>query len=130
MPNLVRRMKRECPECNVTLTRFEKSRLWWLSASMSGRLVQPCSGCGRLLRLSAMHAFTAIGSLGLIALSIARVATDSNVVLALALVCAVMILVGLVSTRVEVVRPLQESTYPGPVGLAADTEPLRSAPTD
>jgi hypothetical protein len=123
-------MKRECPECNVTLTRFEKSRLWWLSASMSGRLVQPCSGCGRLLRLSAMHAFTAIGSLGLIALSIARVATDSQVVLVLALVCAVMIFVGMVSTRLEVVRQLQEPNYSGPMGLVQDAEPLRPAPTD
>ena len=111
---MVNPIKRQCPECEVTLTRYEWSRLWWLSPGMSGRLVQPCSGCGTMLRLSAMRAFTALGALGLLASSIARFTSDSLVLLALALVCAILILVGLVSTRIETVRQLTEGSRPQP----------------
>ena len=30
---------RQCPECGVKLTRYEWSKLWWMSGLMSGRLV-------------------------------------------------------------------------------------------
>ena len=46
--------RRQCPECRVTLTRYEWSKLWWMSSMMSGRLVQPCPDCGARLRMSAM----------------------------------------------------------------------------
>jgi len=99
-------IKQRCPTCNVTLTRYDWSRLWWVSSGMSGRLVQPCSACGTLLRLSAMRLFTALGALGLIASSIARFIHESEVLLVIALVCAVLILVGMVATRVEAVRQI------------------------
>jgi hypothetical protein len=53
--------------------------------------------------------FTTLGALGLIASSIARFIHESDAMLALALVCAIMILVGTVSTRLEVVRQIHES---------------------
>ena len=99
-------IKERCPSCNVTLTRYEWSRLWFLASGMSGRLVQPCSACGTLLRLSAMRIFTGLGALGLIASSIVRVMTQSELPLFIALVCAVLILVGMIGTRVEAVRQI------------------------
>jgi FtsH-binding integral membrane protein len=75
---------------------------------MSGRLVQPCSACGTMLRLSAMRLFTALGALGLIATSIARSFHESEALLFLALVCAILILVGMIWTRVEAVRQITQ----------------------
>jgi H+/gluconate symporter-like permease len=57
-----------------------------------------------------MHTFTALGALGLIASSIARFISESNTLLALALVSAILTLIGTVSTRVELVRRIQETT--------------------
>jgi hypothetical protein len=56
-----------------------------------------------------MHAVTTLGALGLLSSSIARFISESDAMLALALVCAVMILVGTVSTRIEVVRQIEEA---------------------
>ena len=100
--------KKQCPVCNVTLTRFERSRLWWVSSGMSGRLVHPCPACGSLLHLSSMRLLTTLGALGLIGTSIARIGNESLGLLLLALVFAVCILVGMVSTRVEAIRQLTE----------------------
>jgi hypothetical protein len=99
-------IKQRCPSCNVTLTRYEWSRLWFLASGMSGRLVQPCAACGTLLRLSAMRMFTALGAVGLIASSILRAMTETELPLFLALLCAVLILVGMIGTRVEAVRQI------------------------
>jgi hypothetical protein len=105
-------MKTQCPACNVTLTRYEWSRLWWLSPGMSGRLVQPCRECGALLRLSAMRVFTAMGALGLIATAVARIFSDSEAFLVLALVFATLIWVGMASTRVEAVMRMSRHQEP------------------
>jgi len=121
-------MRRECPECHVTLARYGWSQLWWLSTAMSGRLVHPCSGCGRLLRLSAMHTLTFVGALGLIASSIARFTTESGVMLAVALVCAVLILIGSVSTRVEVVRQIRDGRNETSAGGEPDQPASPAAP--
>ena len=102
--------KRQCPECKVTLTRYEWSRLWWVSSGMSGRLVQPCSECGALLRLSGMRLLTGLGALGLLGSSIARFANESQALLVLALVFAIFIFVGVLSTRVEAVRRIAEGS--------------------
>jgi len=102
--------KKQCPACQVTLTRFERSRLWWVSSGMSGRLVHPCSACGALLHLSSMRLLTTIGALGLIGTSIARVNNESVALLLVALVFAVCILVGLISTRVVAIRQLTEAS--------------------
>lgn len=103
-------MNVQCPVCQVTLRRYEWSKLWWLSSSMSGRLVHPCSHCGSLLRLSAMRVFTALGALGLLGTAIARfLHSDSPMLLVLALMFAVLTWVGMACTRVEVVRRLVES---------------------
>lgn len=102
--------KKQCPVCNVTLTRFEWSRLWWVSSGMSGRLVQPCSACGSLLRLSAMRLLTGIGALGLLVSSVMRFGNESEALLVLALLFSVCILVGMVSTRVEAVRQITQGS--------------------
>jgi hypothetical protein len=90
----------------VTLTQYEWSRLWWLSAGMSGRLVHPCSECGALLRLSAMRFLTVIGALGLIGASVALFTDRSDHVLGLALMFAIVTFIGAISTRVETVMQI------------------------
>lgn len=95
--------RKQCPECKVTLTRYEWSRLWWLTSGLSGRLVQPCSECGALLRLSAMRVLTVLGAIGLLGSSIARFVNESDELLILALGCSILTLVGVLSTRVETV---------------------------
>ncbi len=102
--------RKQCPECKVTLTRYEWSRLWWVSSGMSGRLVQPCSECGALLRLSAMRLLTGVGALGLLVSSVARFVNESPALLVLALVCSVFIFVGVLSTRVEAVRRIAQGS--------------------
>jgi len=93
--------KRQCPNCNVTLTRYEWSRLWWMSSMMSGRLVQPCSECGTKLRLSSMTLVTGFAALGLIGSSVAVFLTRQPLLLFASLVFAIVILVGVLMTRVE-----------------------------
>ena len=103
-------MKKQCPECKVTLTRYEWSRLWWVASGMSGRLVQPCSECGTLLRLSAMRLLTALGAVGLLVSSIALSINRSEALLVLALVFSILIFVGVLSTRVEAVMRIAHSS--------------------
>jgi len=105
--------KRQCPECKVTLTRYEWSRLWWVSSGMSGRLVQPCSECGALLRLSAMRLLTGLGALGLLVSSVALFVNRSEALLVLALIFSILIFVGVISTRVEAVLRIAQGTQQG-----------------
>src|SRR4051812_28470521 len=95
--------RKECPNCKITLTQFRWSKLWWMSSVLSGRLVQPCAECGTLLRLSSMTLVTGIASLGLGITSVALVVTKYPVLLIVALLCTVLILVGVLGTRIETV---------------------------
>lgn len=94
--------KRQCPNCSVTLTKYQWSRLWWMSSVLSGRLVQPCSECGTKLRLSSMTLVTSAGALGLIGTSAALFFYSSSILLIPALVFALVILFGVLGTRLEV----------------------------
>lgn len=87
-------IKKHCPKCNVTLTQFSWSRLWWMSSMLSGRLVQPCAECGTLLRFSSMLLVSALASVGLVVASVALIVTKYPMLFIVALVCAVLILVG------------------------------------
>src|SRR6476661_571348 len=95
------KVRKQCPNCKVTLTQFKWSKLWWMSSVLSGRLVQPCAECGALLRLSAMMLVMALSALGLLVTSVALFVTKYPMLLIGALVCAVMILVGALGTKVE-----------------------------
>jgi len=94
-------LKKHCPNCRVTLTQFTWSKFWWMSSVLSGRLVQPCAECGTLLRVSSMMLVTALAVVGLVVTSVALIVTKHPMLLILALVCAVLVLVGLLATRVE-----------------------------
>ncbi len=103
--------KKQCPECKVTLTRYQWSRLWWVSSGMSGRLVQPCPTCGALLRLSAMRLCTVLGAVGLLLSSAALSVSRSDSLLIVALVFSILIFVGMISTRVEAVMRIAEGSH-------------------
>src|SRR5262245_64269752 len=96
-------IRRHCPTCHVTLTKFGASRLWWMSSMLSGRLVQPCAECGTLLRLSSMMLVTMLSLVGLVVTSIALIVTRYPLLLIIAIICAVMTLVGALGTKVETV---------------------------
>jgi CHASE2 domain-containing sensor protein len=98
---MLQAIRRECPECRVTLTRYEWSRLWWVSSGLSGRLVQPCAECGTVLRLSSMHLISILGALGLIGASVALFILGWPALLVAALVFAILMLAGVLGTRVE-----------------------------
>ena len=93
--------RRQCPDCSVTLTRYEWSRLWWMSSMMSGRLVQPCTECGARLRLSSMALLSTISALGLIGTSIMYLVYRESTLLYIALVLTLLMLVAMLSTRLE-----------------------------
>jgi hypothetical protein len=93
--------RRQCPDCSVTLTRYEWSRLWWMSSMMSGRLVQPCTECGARLRLSSMALLSTISALGLIGTSIMYLVYRESTLLYIALVLTLLMLVSMLSTRLE-----------------------------
>ena len=93
--------RRQCPECRVTLTRYEWSRLWWMSSVMSGRLVQPCSECGARLRLSAMVLLSTTSAIGLIATAVLYVFNPVTPLLAIALVLLALMLFSMMATRIE-----------------------------
>ena len=95
--------RRQCPNCQVTLTRYEWSRLWWMAAKMSGRLVQPCTECGARLRLSSMALLTSISAFGLIATSGIYVFYQDNYLLWIALVFLLLMLIAMMATRLEAV---------------------------
>lgn len=107
--------KRQCPECHVTLTRYQWSKLWWMSSIMSGRLVQPCTECGVKLRLSSMAVVSSTAALGLIGTAIAYAVHPISTLLFVALVLLLVILVASLATRVEAApRSLLEPIEPKP----------------
>ena len=93
--------RRQCPECRVTLTRYEWSKLWWMSSVMSGRLVQPCSECGARLRLSAMVLLSTTSAIGLIGTAVIYVFNPVAPLLAIALVLLGLMLFSMMRTRIE-----------------------------
>lgn len=96
---------RTCPNCSVTLTRYEWSKLWWMSSVLSGRLVQPCKECGAMIRLSALTLLTGVGAVGLIVAAFLLFEYQSVWLLVLALGFAITILIGVLGTRLETVAP-------------------------
>ena len=94
---------RQCPECGVKLTRYEWSKLWWMSGMMSGRLVQPCGECGVKLRMSSMALVSGIASLGLIATAVSYLVYQSSLLLFIALAFVLVILIAMLATRLETV---------------------------
>ena len=95
---------RQCPECGVKLTRYEWSKLWWMSGLMSGRLVQPCSECGARLRMSSMALVSAIASIGLIVTAAVYLFFyRDETLLFVALGLLLVILVAMMATRIEAV---------------------------
>ena len=97
--------RRQCPECRVTLTRYEWSRLWWMSSMMSGRLVQPCHECGARLRLSAMALLSTVSALGLITAAVLYIVYQQNALLWISLVLLLLLLISLLGTRLESLPP-------------------------
>jgi hypothetical protein len=95
--------RRQCPNCRVTLTRYEWSRLWWMSTKMSGRLVQPCTECGARLRLSSMALLTTLSAFGLITTAMIYVFYQDNYLLWIALVFLLLMLIAMLATRLEAV---------------------------
>lgn len=95
--------RRQCPECHVTLTRYEWSRLWWMSSMMSGRLVQPCSECGARLRLSSMALLSTTSALGLLSTAVVYVFYQHSSLLVIALVLLLLLLIAMLATRLETV---------------------------
>jgi hypothetical protein len=93
--------RRQCPECRVTLTRYEWSRLWWMSSMMSGRLVQPCPDCGARLRMSAMVLLSTTSAIGLLVTAVTYVYNPMMPLLAIALLLLGLILFSMMSTRLE-----------------------------
>lgn len=106
-------IRKQCPNCRVTLTRFQWSKLWFMSSVMSGRLVQPCGECGTLLRMSSMTLLTSLGALGLILTAIGLFRSYTPLMLVLALIFTLIILAGVMGTRVEAV--------PGPSAAGPST---------
>lgn len=101
MEQTATRSIRQCPECGVKLTRYEWSKLWWMSSGMSGKLVQPCHECGTTLRLSSMALVSAIAALGLIITAVTYIFYPASVMLFIALALLLVILVAMLATRVE-----------------------------
>jgi hypothetical protein len=93
--------RRQCPECGVKMTRYQWSRLWWMSSFMSGRLVQPCADCGARLRLSSMTMISSVSAIGLAGVAVAYVLYPSNTLLMVALALLLVILFAMMATRVE-----------------------------
>ena len=93
--------RRQCPECRVTLTRYEWSKLWWMSSMMSGRLVQPCPDCGARLRMSAMVLLSTVSAVGLIVTAGAYIYNPMTPLLVIALVLLGLTLFSMMSTRLE-----------------------------
>jgi hypothetical protein len=95
--------RRQCPDCGVKLTRYEWSRLWWMSGMMSGRLVQPCVECGAKLRMSSMAVVSTISALGIIGVAIMYVIYQTSYLLFIALILLFVLFVAMLITRIEVV---------------------------
>ena len=98
MPN-----NRQCPECGVKLTRYQWSKLWWMSGVMSGRLVQPCVECGAKLRMSSMALVSSTAALGLIVTAVLLFVYPAlnTYLYFVALALLLIILVAMLATRIE-----------------------------
>lgn len=105
--------KKQCPNCHVTLTRYQWSRLWFMSSVLSGRLIQPCAECGTLLRLSAMTLLSSLGALGLLITAAGLFFWYTPILLVLALIFTLVILVGVMGTRVETAPSMTATVSPG-----------------
>jgi hypothetical protein len=108
------KISRQCPECRVKLTRYEWSKLWWMSGLMSGRLVQPCSECGARLRMSSMALVSSAAAIGLIITAILYLVYQENVLLFIALPLLLVILIAMMATRIEAVPSLTARLDPPP----------------
>ena len=106
------KISRQCPECRVKLTRYEWSKLWWMSGLMSGRLVQPCTECGARLRMSSMALVSSAASIGLIIAAILYLVYQENVLLFIALPLLLVILIAMMATRIEAVPSLTAPIQP------------------
>jgi len=102
--------KRECPNCHITLTRYQWSKLWWMSSLMSGRLVQPCAECGAKLRLSSMTLVSSIAAIGLIGSAILYLMYPSSILLFVAIALLLVILFASMAVRIEVAPNLNLSS--------------------
>lgn len=107
---------RQCPSCGVKLTRYEWSKLWWMSGMMSGRLVQPCTECGAKLRMSSMALVSSFASLGLIVTAVCLFLYPawSTYLYGLALLLLLVILVAMLATRIESVPSTTAKLDPPP----------------
>jgi hypothetical protein len=90
------------------LTRYEWSKLWWMSGLMSGRLVQPCAECGTRLRMSSMALVSTFAAIGLLftasLLFFYRESEDARqILLFVVLALLLVILVATLATRIEAV---------------------------
>jgi hypothetical protein len=96
---------RQCPKCGVKLTRYEWSRLWWMSGLMSGRLVQPCGECGVKLRMSSMALVSSAAALGLIVIAVCLYLYPAwaTYLYIIALGLLLVILIAMLATRIEAV---------------------------
>ena len=106
--------RRQCPDCGVKLTRYEWSRLWWMSGMMSGRLVQPCHECGAKLRMSSMAVASVISSLGIIAVAIMYAIYRTPYFLLIALTLLLVLFIAMLVTRIEIVPSPTASIEPPP----------------
>lgn len=107
---------RQCPECGVKLTRYEWSKLWWMSGIMSGRLVQPCSECGVKLRMSSMALVSSAASLGLIVTAVLLYFYEDQrtYLYFTALALLLVILIAMLATRLEAVPKTTATLDPPP----------------
>lgn len=112
--------RRQCPECGIKLTRYEWSRLWWMSGMMSGRLVQPCAECGAKLRMSSMAVVSSLASLALIATAILYFFYPGPIPLFVALALVLVILIAMMATRVESVPSVTAAIDPPPERVGRD----------
>jgi endogenous inhibitor of DNA gyrase (YacG/DUF329 family) len=92
---------RQCPQCGVKLTRYEWSKLWWMSGLMSGKLVQPCAECGTRLRMSSMALVSSGAAIGLIGTSVSYALYQEKTLLFIMLSLLLVLLISLMATRIE-----------------------------
>ena len=108
------KISRQCPECRVKLTRYEWSKLWWMSGLMSGRLVQPCHECGARLRMSSMALVASFAALGLIVTSVLYGIYQQKLTLIIALGLLLILLIAMMATRIESVPSRTAALEPPP----------------
>jgi hypothetical protein len=108
------RRSRQCPDCGIKLTRYEWSKLWWMSGLMSGRLVQPCHECGARLRMSSMALVSSFAAAGLIVTSVSYAIYQQKLLLIIALALLLVLLIAMLATRIEAVPSATATLEPPP----------------